>query len=236
MPHLVLTALALGVAGFDPLGVVALIAAMALRARRAGVVALMLSTWVSTVIFGVVPALLLGPAVFRATHALRHVGHRVWGPLVVAIGVALLVWAVWRTLHPTEPATDADAGRAAPRSASPGALTVTGLLVGLSAFIDPAFYAGVAYAAHQPHAWQSVLVMVLWVSVSQSALIVVGLATLLGLYEPVHRVIVDVQTRWARPLGWVATAAIALAGIFCVVQGIAEWHGHWMWPLHHRPR
>lgn len=234
MLRTVLTAAALGIAGFDPLGVVALVAALALGASRRAVAVLTAVTLASTALFGILPALVLGPAVDRLWHLVHHIGHQVWGALVLGVGVGLLAWAVWRVLHP---ATGGHEEGRTPKSTGVAAMATTGVLVGLSAFIDPAFYAGIVFAAGQHHVVQKVLVVLVWVAMSQSALIVVAAAALLGLYGPVSRLVVAVQTRWARAIALTLTVLLVAFGIFCLVQGIAELRGDWIHVgriLHHR--
>lgn len=234
MLHLALAAIALGIAGFDPLGVVALVAALALGVRRAGIVALVASVVASTFLFGLVPALVLGPAVGRASHAVRHVSHTVWGPLVVLVGIGLTAWGVVRLVRPAPPH---DEQARAPRSTSTTAMALTGAAVGLSAFADPAFYGVIVVAARQTPLRAAVMLL-LWVAGSHCALLVAGAAALLGLYEPLHRRIEQARTRWARPLAVAASVALVAVGLLCVAEGVAEWHHHWLLPpgVGHRHR
>lgn len=228
MLSLVLTSIALGLAGFDPLGLAALVAAMALGARRAGVAALLLATLLSTITFALVPALVLGPSIDRLGHWAGRLGHGVWGPLVLVVGLGLLVWGLLGLRRSGRGEHHED--QRAPRSTGPVGMAFTGVLVGLSAFIDPAFYGMVVVAAQQPGVLRTVVVVMVWVLCSHSALVVVGLATLLGLYRPVHALIERVRRRWGRMLaraGWIALVVVALV---CVVEGIAEWRSHWLLP------
>lgn len=238
MLHIVLGSLALGLAGFDPLGIVALIAAMALGAKRRGILALMLSVVVSTFVFGLVPALTLGPSVWQLSRAMGRVSHTVWGPLTIAVGLAVVAWGILRLWRRPAIVLD-DEPTLAPRSTSTGALALTGLLVGLSAFIDPAFYGIIVLAAHQTNPVTCAWMILLWIMGSHCALVVVGLAALLGLHEPVSRWIQHVRTRWASPLVLAGSIALVGIGVCCIVEGIFEWHHHWLLLddlRQHRPR
>lgn len=188
MFELLAAALALGIAGFDPLGSVVLVAALGLGARRAGVIAL---GWVS-----VGTSLLLALAgTFGLTELARrmgihppHIPHPVWLVAVAAVGLALVIWGIvylrQRSTPPSsgddgddgdgesEQATDQRAGgRARPRSSSARALALSGLLVGLSSLADPAFWAMVVHAARWTRRSWTITEALIWVVCSHSLLI-----------------------------------------------------------------
>lgn len=233
MLHLLLASAVLGIAGFDPLGAIALVGAMAMRARRTGIAVLMAATLATTIGCGTLAAMLLGPAVHHFGHRghrldaqAHHVDHRIWAVLVVTVGLMLVAWGVWRLLHPA--ALDEKASAATPRSASSAALAGTGVLVGLSAFVDPAYYGEIVVVSTRHHHLATIVVnLTVWTLLSQVALVVAGLATLLGLYEPVHHLITAVQTRWARPLRLALSVLLLVLGALAVAEGVSGWNHHW---------
>lgn len=212
--HLVATAIALGVAGFDPLGALSLVAAMAMGARRRAVAVMTASILGTTLLVGVVPALVAGSEAQHLVDLLGRLGHRVGSAALGVVGLALLAWGLWRLLHPS--AHD-DQETARVRSVTSSAVALTGVLVGLSALIDPAFYASVLYAATRAHRAETVLVMALWTLTSHSLLVVLGVAALLGAYEPVHRLVDAARTRWGAQFSRALGLALVAAGAALVL-------------------
>ena len=186
-------AFALGIAGFDPLGSFVLLAALGLGVRGRGVVMVLLTSVGTSAIFGVAGVLGLGALLARlGIHGL-HVPHLVWVWVVAILGVAFLGWAAWR-LRPGVATKELDEDTsAAPRSTAPGALAVSGLLVGLSSLIDPAFWAMLVHAAHLPHVSWAVTESLIWVVCSHSLLIVLVIAYLIGGPDRVTRMVTSIR-------------------------------------------
>ena len=123
-------ALALGIAGFDPVGSFVLLGALGMGARRSGVAALTIAS-VST------SFMLAVPGILGLTALLEHLGIRslaiphvvgVW--MALACGVGLVVWGVVRVVRRPSP-DDLDEQERRPRSVSTGALVGSGVLVGV---------------------------------------------------------------------------------------------------------
>ncbi|SBM43952.1 Hypothetical protein PFR_JS2_1793 [Propionibacterium freudenreichii] len=216
----------LGIAGFDPLGALALMAAMALGARRRAIATLLVTTVATIVVTGFVLSSTVGTWAIAQIHRLHDPGHIVWGLIVLAAGVGLLAWAIVRLVRVPQPKPD-DATRS---GHSVGMLAVIGIGVGLSAFIDPAFY-GLLVVAGGIHSWPMRLGgIVLWACLSQIALLALSGAVFAGAFAPVHRFITRVRQQWgARASRFASWALLVIAVIICV-EGAFELHGHWWIP------
>lgn len=217
---------ALGVAGFDPLGALALIAAMALGAGRRAIVVLLVSTLGSTLVLALVLSSTVGRWAIGLLHRLHSPGHLVWGGLVTLAGLALLTWAVRRLRRPVTPG-DRSARHAA---SSPGPLGVVGLGVGLSALVDPAFYGLVVLAGGLSGGWERFGACLLWVVMSQIALISLGIAVFAGAFDTALRLIERARARWLPSLRVLASLTLVVVGALAVVEGIGELAGEWILP------
>ena len=206
-------AFALGVAGFDPLGSFVLLAALGLGVRRRGVVTLLIASVGTSVVFGIAGALGLGVLLTRLGIHGFHVPHLVWVCLVAILGVVFVAWAAWR-LRPETATKDFEGDTsAAPRSTAPGALAVSGLLVGLSSLIDPAFWAMIVHAAHLPHQSWAVVESLIWVVCSHSLLIVLVIAYLIGGPDRVARMVASIREDHAVAVHRGISALLAAFGV-----------------------
>ncbi|MSS46364.1 DUF4175 domain-containing protein [Cutibacterium sp. WCA-380-WT-3A] len=186
-------AFALGIAGFDPLGSFVLLAALGLGVRRRGVVTLLATSVGTSAIFGIAGVLGLGALLTRLGIRELHVPHLVWVWLVAILGLAFIAWAAWRLRPGAATQTFDGDTSAAPRSTAPRALAVSGLLVGLSSLIDPAFWAMLVHAAHLPHRSWAVVESLIWVACSHSLLIVLVIAYLVGGPDRVASVVTGIR-------------------------------------------
>lgn len=225
-------AFALGIAGFDPLGSVVLLAALALGVKRRGVVTVLVTSVGVSAVFGIAGVLGLGALLARLGIHGFHVPHMVWVCLVAILGAAFIAWAVWRVRPGAETNDFQDDTSAAPRSTAPGALAVSGLLVGLSSLIDPAFWAMLVHAAHLPHRSWAVVESLIWVACSHSLLIVLVIAYLIGGPDRVASMVMSVRQDHAVAVHRGISAFLAGFGALLLadVIGVVT-TGHWFFEI-----
>lgn len=149
-----------------------------------------------------------------------HVPHVVWVCLVTVLGVVFVAWAAWRS-RPGAPTKDFGGDTsAAPRSTAPRALAVSGLLVGLSSLIDPAFWAMLVHAAHLPHQSWAVVESLIWVACSHSLLIVLVIAYLIGGPDRVASMVTGIRESHAVAVRRGISALLAAFGILLLADVI----------------
>lgn len=216
----------LGIAGFDPLGALALIAAMALGARRRAIAGLVIVTIATTVVIGFVLSSTLGTWAIAQLHRLHDPGHIVWGALVLLAGIGLAVWGTIRLRR--APVVKKDEPTRSGRSVK--ALVLIGIGVGLSALIDPAFYGLLVVAGTMP-TWPLRLAGVLtWSCLSQVALLALSGAVFAGAFGPVHRFITSCRERWGAAASRAASWVLIVVCVVIILEGILEIHGRWWLP------
>ena len=217
--------LATAAGGFDPAPMVIMAAALGAGVRRRHIMGSSVLLLGSTAALGLGLTLLVGPVLQSVDWwgLVRHGAVAAWVEL--ALGVAIAVFAVVRAVSRR--------GRTAPEEEKPPArnawaLYVTALVfVGIVVF-DPPFDIHVAVAATQPLPVM-VLGWVAWALISQIALTLLLLLTLLGRQERFSAVM---QRTWARTSPWVGvaiTVLLGLAALFLVVD--AGWFlllGHFL--------
>jgi MFS family permease len=169
-------AFALGIAGFDPLGSAVLLAALGLGAKRRGVLTLAVCSVGTSLVLAL--ASIFGLDALATTIGIHppHIPHAVWLALAAAVGLGLLIWALFLLFRSPSGDEEPKAGAAKPRSASPGALAFSGLLVGLSSLADPAFWAMVVDASRWSRTSWRVIEALIWVICSHSLLIALTVA------------------------------------------------------------
>lgn len=238
MIHLLIGALALGIAGFDPLGSVALVAALGLGAGRRGVVSLGAAAVLTSEVFALAGPLGLAALGREAGIHPPHVPHPVWLAAVALVGAGLVIWAlIYGRRRSSAGDPDADsrtgsAGRARPRSGAAPALALSGLIVGLSSLADPAFWAMVVHAARWPTAGWAALEATIWVVCSHSLLIVLVVGYLAAGPARVGRLVDDVMNRHALAVRRTVAVVAGLFGALLLVDaGVAVATGSWLFTL-----
>lgn len=164
MFRFILTSLGLGFAGFDPLGLMALIAALALGAKRRAVLALTGSMLATIVALTTASSWGGGPWIRRAGHWLHHLHGTVWASLLLVCGAAMVLWGAWR-LHqgaPDNRHSKPEPSATSPRSTSDWAMATTGALVGASCLVDPAWYAVVFVAGMHRSPVHAIVAGLVW--------------------------------------------------------------------------
>src|ERR671911_1506495 len=163
MMTLLLTALALGLAGLDPAGALVVAGALAAGAREGPVVLFGLVVLVGTVVLGTTLSLTVGPRVAEIDWSVFAPGDRTVAFVEALLGVGLVCWGVVRARRPTAHAPK-------PRSArgtGPIALVGAGLLFALSAVFDPTFVALMVIAGRDGAFWSAAVAPPGWGVVSQ---------------------------------------------------------------------
>jgi hypothetical protein len=150
---LLLTALALGLAGLDPAGALVVAGALAAGARESHVVLFGLVVLVGSVVLGTTLSLSVGPRVAEIDWSVFAPGDRTVAFVEALLGVGLVCWGLVRARRPTAHAPK-------PRSArgtGPIALLGAGILFALSAVFDPTFVALTVIAGRAGTFWSAVV-------------------------------------------------------------------------------
>lgn len=207
MIELLAAALALGLAGIDPAGLLIALGALAAGTRERTVLAFTAVVVVGTALLGTVLTLTLG----------RQLQGFEWTSLVppdwlgalleAAIAVALLAWAVVRLRRP-----DARPPRPEKQPRTGKALLVGGLLFAASAPLDPTFVGLVVLAGRGESVAAVALAHTTWIVVSQVPLVALAVAVVLRRHDRAVAWLRDLLPR-ARPvLARLGTVALVLAG------------------------
>lgn len=248
--ELLAAALALGIAGFDPLGSVVLVAALGLGARRAGVIALGGVSVGTSLLLALAGTFGLTELARRMGIHPPHIPHPVWLVAVAAVGLALVIWGIvylrQRSTPPgsgddgvdgdggePEQATDQRAGgRARPRSSSARALALSGLLVGLSSLADPAFWAMVVHAARWTRRSWTITEALIWVVCSHSLLITLVVVYLAVGATRVEHLVGEVTGSHATAVRRIVGIAAAGFGVVLMIDvAVAMTTGSWWFSL-----
>jgi hypothetical protein len=211
---LLLTALGLGLAGLDPAGALVVAGALAAGAREGHVLLFGLVVLVGTVVLGTTLSLSVGPRVAEIDWSLFAPGDRTVAFVEALLGVGLVCWGLVRARRPTAHAPK-------PRSArgtGPIALLGAGILLALSAVLDPTFVALTVIAGRGGSFWSAAIAHSVWVLVSQGPLVLVLGAMAAGKHKGVVNWFGSLWSRLRPAIGRLVTGAVLLVGAFFVLD------------------
>lgn len=214
--RLVLVAVGLGVAGFDPYGALLVGTALISGGTRWTALVFLLTSSVAPIALGLLTGRVLGPLVSTIESLLR-LPAVVWAGLGLAVGIVLIGWALLR-LRLRRGAVPGAERR--PRDVSVGAMALAGLSFGFTALLDPAFYAIVAVTARNPDLWVQLIALVIWFVVAQWLLI--GLVAV-SWVDKERTAAVRLERVWSKNASRVSRIVTVVgfaAGVVLVVDGV----------------
>jgi hypothetical protein len=213
--ELFVTALALGLAGIDPAGLLLALGSLAAGARERTVLVFTAIVIVGTALLGTVLTLTLG----------QQLQHFDWtsllppdwlGAVIEAVfAAALLTWVVVRLRRP-----EARPPRPAKRGRTGTGLVWGGLLFAASAPLDPTFV-GLVVLAGRGEALPSIaLAHVTWIVVSQLPLVALAVAIMLGRHDRAVTRLRDLLPRLRPALSRLGTVTLALVGLVMAADAV----------------
>jgi hypothetical protein len=223
---LFVTALALGLAGIDPSGLLVALGSLAAGARERTVLVFTGTVVVGTALLGTVLTLTLGQRLqdFDWTSLLPP--DWLAAMIEALLATALLTWAVVRVRRP-----EVRPPKPARRSRTGAALIGGGLLFAASAPLDPTFVGLVVLAGRSESVAAIGFAHVTWIVVSQLPLITLAAAILLRRHHRPVAWLRDLMPRARPALAHLGTATLVLAGLVMAVD-VAWWvtTGHFLLP------
>lgn len=207
MPELLVTAVALGVAGIDPAGLLLALGALAASGRERTVLIFTAIVVAGTALLGTALTLTLGQRLQYFDWASALPPDWLGATIEALLAVALLGWAALRIRRPeVRPPRPAKKGRTGT------ALLGGGVLFALSAPLDPTFVGLVVIAGRGEPVPAVVAAHATWIVVSQLPLVALAVAITLRRHDRAVTWLRDLMPR-ARPfLAHLGTAALAVAG------------------------
>lgn len=207
MPELFVTAVALGVAGIDPAGLLLALGALAAGARERTVLIFTAIVLAGTALLGTVLTLALGQQLQDFDWASVLPPDWLGATIEALLAAALLGWAALRIRRP-----EARPPRPAKKGRTGTALLGGGVLFVLSAPLDPTFVGLVVLAGRGEPVAAVASAHLTWIVVSQVPLVALAVAIVLRRHDRAVARLRDLMPR-ARPvLAHLGTAALALAG------------------------
>ncbi len=217
--------LALAVVGFDPFGALVLLAATARGAGRRAAVAFTAAGAAVILVTALGLDLLAGAVLPRQA---PHVPMAIWAGVEAVAGLGLLLWGVRRYWFPrrqrggrsgagTGATGTGPAGRPTGIGARP--MAVAGGAYGLTVLGDPGFW-GLVALTHRLTEGPAVGIVALWWLLTQSPLVALTLAILVGAGEPVGRWLRSARARLSGMVTRLTTPALLLVGAVLVADAV----------------
>lgn len=217
--QLVLTSVALGLAGIDPMGMLLLATARAGGLSKRAITLFGITVLVGTISLGVGATLLLGGQVQSIAHWLNNFPNEVYVVLQIIVISALAAWAVKRliSLYHAKPTTKTESKLI--KFLRFGAIPI-GLLFALSMFTDPSFLALIPLSAHHDNIIITMLVFTVWIVIGQLPMFIFIVAAHLNADKKLVTWLQKFQKRHQKRISIAVTACIALAAIILAADTI----------------
>ena len=226
MIELLVTALALGLAGIDPAGLLLALGSLAAGARERTVLVFTAIVVAGTALLGTVLTLTLGQQLQRFDWKSLFPPDWLGATIEALLAAALLMWVVVRFRRP-----EARPPRPANRGRTGTALVWGGLLFAASAPLDPTFVGLVVLAGRGESVPAVGLAHVTWIVVSQLPLVALAVAVMLRRHDRAVAWLRDLMPRVRPVLARLGTATLALAGVIMATDAV--WWlvtGHFLLP------
>lgn len=215
MLELVLTSVALGLAGIDPAGVLIALSALAAGARERVVIGFALIVLAGTAVLGTMLSLTAGQQLQSFDWTSLLPPDWLGAAVELALAAGLLTWAVIRVRRP---------GARPPRPTRPGrtgaGLLWAGAAFALSAPLDPTFIGLVVLAGRDEPPAAVASAHLIWIVISQLPLVLLACAVLLRRHTGTVAWLQNLMPR-ARPvLSKIGTVTLGLVAVVLTIDAV----------------
>lgn len=220
---LLMAAVGLGIAGFDPFGALLVAGALSIGASRWAALSFTLASAVVPISLALVAGHTLGP-VIAAIEQRVQLPASVWVVVTFAVGVAMIGWAALRLLRPPVERVEH-----APRNVSANAMALAGLAFGVTVLADPPYYAIIAVVSRNPDPAARAVAIVIWFLLAQCLLIALVVAAFTGSHRRAAEWLRRAWHRASPAINRTITIALLAAGTLLVADGL--WYlatGHFL--------
>lgn len=172
----------LGIAGIDPLGAILLFSAIRAGAERLKVIALVVSTLITSVIAGVVITVASGQLVESTSIEPPSEPGAIWAYLEISVAILIGYWLIQRSNSNRDFKKERDKN-----DDSVGSIftyIVAGAVFSVTAVIDPTFVATAVVVADNNDVFISVIAFTVWTLISQFMMFTLFVAYLSGAEQP----------------------------------------------------
>jgi hypothetical protein len=213
--ELFVTALALGLAGIDPAGLLLALGSLAAGARERTVLIFTAIVVAGTALLGTVLTLTLGQQLQEFDWTSLLPPDWLGASMEAFLAAALLTWVVVRLRRP-----EARPPRPARRGRTGRALVWAGLVFAASAPLDPTFVGLVVLAGRGESVLAIGLAHVTWIVVSQLPLVVLAVAIVLRRHDRAVAWLRDLMPRVRPVLARLGTATLAFVGLLMSTDAV----------------
>lgn len=220
---LIYTALLLGVAGFDPTGAIVIISALTMGASKKQINTFALTTFIGTVITGVVCSCFVGNGISYLSNLFNYIPDIVYVVLEFIVAFLLLKWFAERVFF--KPKKEEKKESFVIKYIKKG-LFVVGLIFAITALTDPSFLGLITLSGHSINMIEVIMAHCVWILISQSPIFVLTIAIMLGKHEKIIAYFDEKISKSERirklkkAFSIVLTVVILLAGLLLFVEAV----------------
>lgn len=179
------TVFLLGLAGFDPTGAIVIISALALGISKKEIVAFALTTFIGTVLTGLVFSQFIGTGVDYIAGLLNYIPDNIYLVLEFLVSFALLKWFVERVFFKAKKDSKEEKKESFFVKYIKKGLFVVGLIFAITALTDPSFLALLTLCGQSSNLFAVVAANCSWILISQCPIFILTIAVVFNKHEGV---------------------------------------------------
>lgn len=217
--NLILSALGLGLAGTDVLGVFIVIAALSRKTPKRKIILFAVTVFVATVLLGVTLSLLLGASVNNIATFINSLPDLIWVIVSVFLIVVLWAWAILRAVRHCKH-KDTTKKETAPKFYKyiKYGLFPVSIVFALLAITDPSFLALIGLAGYDGNILSIIAAFSVWILVSQASLFAFVIALLTNQGKKLEKWLNKFHEKYAQKISVALTAVIFCIGLLFLID------------------
>lgn len=228
--ELIISAFLLGVAGFDVLGVIVLVAALSARVPKKSILIFVITAFIATVLLGVGLSLFLSPLVDYIANMVNQFSDSIWVIINLFLIVLLFVWVLFRTVKlANKKSFDKRKHKSFFSKIMKYGMVFVGIVFALSSIFDPTFLALIALAGNNSDIISVVTAFAVWVLISQISLFIFAVAILINKHKNLNEWIKKIQKKYSQTISISLTIIIFIVCLLLLINLITFLNtGSWL--------
>lgn len=229
------TVFLLGLAGFDPMGALIIIAALSMNMSKKQIGLFAAITFIGTVLVGVIVSQVLGIGVTYISELINNIPDIAYMWIGFAIGFLLLEWFVERIFFKKKSKAKEEKKETFFAKYLKKGMFTLGVLFAVLALSDPSFLTLIALSRHSNNLLEVILANCTWITISQLPIFVLTIAIMLNKHEKIIAYFKDKFSNNPKIEKIKMALSVLLSGIILVSglimlldSGCYLIKGHWM--------
>ena len=186
---LILSSILLGFGGFDPMGAILIMAALAKGTKKKQIYLFALMALLSTVIFGLIFSYGASIGLDYFTNIMNHIPDMAYVFTGFLISIVCVAWFIRTTFLKGNKEREDDKKESKFMQFAKRSMPLAGFIFGFWAMSDPTFWAVVALSAKEGNILLTILCLTIWMLLGQIPLYTLVVSLIFNVYEKLIKVV-----------------------------------------------